>query len=141
MVGVGDAGEVFVGQLAVGAVDHAAQFAGVDEQDFAAPVSELTSFTITGEKPQTGGDLGRIEELAGQRDHAVHEVGFDQVFPDFALAGLARRHGTVGEHEAGDAPGRQVMAHVLHPAEVGVALGRGAVLPALVLNEPLAAPV
>ena len=61
--------------------------------------------------------------------------------PDFAFAGLARRHGAVGEHEAGDAPGRQVMDHVLHPAKVGVALGRGAVLPALVFGEPLAAPV
>ena len=33
------------------------------------------------------------------------------------------------------------MDHVLDPGEVGVALGRGAVLPALVLGEPLAAPV
>ena len=33
------------------------------------------------------------------------------------------------------------MDHVLHPGEVGVALGRRAVLPALVLGEPLAAPV
>ena len=34
VVGVGDAGEVFIGQFAVGAVDHAAQFAGVYEEDF-----------------------------------------------------------------------------------------------------------
>ena len=33
------------------------------------------------------------------------------------------------------------MDHVLHPGEVGVAPGRGAVLPALVVGEPLATPV
>ena len=38
VVGIGDAGDVFVGQLAVGAVDHTAELAGVDEEDFAAPV-------------------------------------------------------------------------------------------------------
>ena len=33
VVGAGDAGDVVVGQLAVGAVHHPAQLAGVDEQD------------------------------------------------------------------------------------------------------------
>jgi hypothetical protein len=32
VVGVGDAGDVLVGQLAVGAVHHAAELAGVDEE-------------------------------------------------------------------------------------------------------------
>ena len=36
---------------------------------------------------------------------------------------------------------RQVMDDVLHPGEVGVALGRRAVAPALVVGEPLAAPI
>ena len=31
--------------------------------------------------------------------------------------------------------------HVLHPREIGVALGRDAVSPALVLGQPFAAPV
>ena len=51
------------------------------------------------------------------------------------------RHRAVGEHEAGGTVGRQVMDDVLHPREVGVALRRDAVAPALVVREPLAAPV
>ena len=37
--------------------------------------------------------------------------------------------------------GREVVYHVLHPGEVGVARGRHAVLPAIVIAQPLAAPV
>ena len=35
----------------------------------------------------------------------------------------------------------QVVNDMLHPGKVGVALGRGAILPALVIGEPLSAPV
>ena len=37
VVGVGDAGDIFSGQFAAGAVDHGAQGAGVDEEDLPAP--------------------------------------------------------------------------------------------------------
>ena len=40
-----------------------------------------------------------------------------------------------------DAAGREVVQEVLHPGEVGVAHRRDAVLPALVVLQPLAAPV
>jgi hypothetical protein len=41
VVGVGDAGDIFVGQLAVGAVSHAPELAGVDKEQMAAAVTEL----------------------------------------------------------------------------------------------------
>ena len=50
-------------------------------------------------------------------------------------------HGAVGEDEAGDAGGREVVDDVLHPGEVGVADGRHAELPAHVVAQALAAPV
>ena len=42
---------------------------------------------------------------------------------DFALARLLAGERTVGQHEARDAVGREVMDEVLHPGEVGVAAG------------------
>jgi len=71
--------------------------------------------------PVSNGNLRGVEELAGQRDHAVHEVGLDQASADLTLAGLVRRHGAVGEHEADHACGREVVDDVLDPGEVGVA--------------------
>jgi hypothetical protein len=47
----------------------------------------------------------------------------------------------VGEHEAGDACGREVVDEVLDIGEVGVAGGRDAVFPAFVVAEAFAAPV
>jgi len=96
---------------------------------------------IAGNKPKAGGDLCRVEELAGQRDHAVHEIGFDDVFADFAFAGLVRRHRAVGEDEAGKTHGREVVDDVLHPSEVSVADGWAAILPPLVVAQQFAAPV
>ena len=91
VVGIGDAGDVFVGQFAVGAVDHTTQFAGVDEQDFAAPVAELAVFAVAGKKPQLvrrgSGSSRKVGRAA--RPCSPRVVGFDQVSPDFALAGLA----------------------------------------------------
>ena len=98
-------------------------------------------FLFACEEPQADRDLRRVEELPRQRDHAVHEVRLDDVLADLALAGLVGGHGAVGEDEPGEARGRQVVDHVLHPGVVGVARGRRAVLPALVVPEPIAAPV
>ena len=87
---------------------------------------------IARQEPEAGGDLGGAEELAGEGDDAVDQAGLDDVLADLAFAGLAGRHGAVGEDEAGAAAGRQVVQEVLDPGEVGVAPGRVAVAPALV---------
>ena len=79
--------------------------------------------------------MRRVEELARQGDH------LDDVLAGFAFAGLVRGHGAVGEDEAGDAGGREVVDDVLDPGEVGVAGGRHAVFPALVVAQPLSAPI
>ena len=87
------------------------------------------------------GDLGRVEELAGQGDHAVDQVRLNDRLADLALARLVRRHRAVGEDETGD-PGRcQVVDEVLDPGEVRVARRRHAVGPALVVLEQFAPPV
>jgi hypothetical protein len=52
---------------------------------------------IPGNKPEADGNLRAVEELAGEGDHAVHEVGLDEGAPDVAFAGLVRRHATIGE--------------------------------------------
>ena len=89
--------------------------------------------------PEADGYLRAVEELAGEGDHAVHEVGLDEGAADVAFAGLVRRHAAIGEDEAGHALRREVVDEVLHPGEVGVALGRDAELPAhlVILAEPV----
>jgi hypothetical protein len=141
MVRAGDTRDVVIGELALGAVDHPPELASVDEQHLAAPVTESVVLLVAGQEPEADRDLRRVEELAGEGDHAVHEVGLDDGLPDLALAGLVRGHRTVGEDEAGLAGRRQVVDEVLHPGEVRVARGRRAVLPADVVGEPVAAPV
>ena len=91
------------------------------------------------EEPEADGNLRGVEKLAGQGDHAVHEVGLDDGAADVAFAGLVGGHAAIGEDEAGHAVGREVVDEVLHPGEVGVALGRDAELPAHVVV--LAVPV
>lgn len=93
VVGVGDAAEVVGAEVAVCAVEHVAEFARVDKEYFAAAVAELfVGASAAGEEPEAGGDLGGIEELSGQGDHAVDEVGFDQLFTDFIFAFLGGGH-------------------------------------------------
>ena len=95
IVGIGDAGDVFSGEVSPGTVKHMPQRASVNEKG-------LTYLT---------------------------------------LAGLVRRHGTVGKDNPRNAPGRQVVQDVLHPGEVGVAGRQNAVLPPLIVPELLATPV
>src|SRR5215472_15621426 len=99
MIGEGDAGDLFVGELAVGAVDHAAELAGVDEQHLAAAVTETSTRTqalpqgrgrrlsglVARQEPQAVGDLRGVEELARQRHHAIYQVRLDDVPADLAL--------------------------------------------------------
>ena len=96
---------------------------------------------VSRQEPETGGNLSGVEELARQRYHAVHQIRFEQAFADISLARLVRRHRAVGKDEASCAFGREVMDDVLHPGEVGVALGRDTVLPALVVGELPASPI
>src|SRR5690606_12294465 len=85
VIRVRDPRDVFVRQLATRAVDHAAELAGVDEQDLSAAVAELAVLAVAGQAPQAGRDLRRVEELTRERHHAVHEVGLDQVLTDLAF--------------------------------------------------------
>src|SRR5690606_34302651 len=64
-----------------------------------------------------------------------------QALADFAFVVGVGTHGAVGQQQGHAAGGRQVMDHVLHPAKVGVAFGRGAVLPAHVVGQGFAPPV
>jgi hypothetical protein len=86
----------------------------------ATSILEAPVLLAARQKPQTHGDLCGVEELPGQGDHAVDEIGLDDGFADLAFAGLARRHRTVGEDEAGDAGGCQVVDEVLDPGVVGI---------------------
>jgi len=83
--------------------------------------------------------LGAVEKLAGQRHHAIDEIGLDDGPADVAFAGLIGRHAAVGEDEAGVAGGGEVMDEVLDPREVRIAFGRDAELPAdvVILAEPV----
>ena len=131
VVGGDDLLEVGVGQFAVDAVDEGAEFAGVDEEGLlcgaTVPRAGLPSRVfVFREEPEADGNLRAVEELAGEGDHAVHEVGLDDGLADVAFAGLVGGHAAVGEDEAGHAVGREVVDEVLHPGEVGVALGRDA---------------
>jgi hypothetical protein len=123
----------------VGAVFHLAQLAGVDEEHFVAAIAEAVVPLVAGEEPEADGDLSRVNELARKRDHAVYEVGLNDVLADLTFAGGVGGHGAVGEHEAGETSRREVVDYVLHSGEVGVARGRYAILPALVVTKELAA--
>ncbi len=140
MEGVGDLLDVVRGKVTQYAVFHVAQLAGVDEQEFAAPVAlflvqrKAVPFVL-GQKPDTGRDLGVGEQLTGQRDHALHVVILDQPFADFAFVVGVGAHRAVGQQQCHAAGGRQVPEHVLQPGKVGVALRRRAGDPARVVGE------
>jgi len=44
-------------------------------------------------EPEAGGNLRPVEELAGEGDHAVHEVGLDESAADVALPSKAMQFG------------------------------------------------
>ena len=141
MVGVGDPVDVRVLQLAVRPVDHPPELAGVDEEHLAAAVAKAAVPAVAGEEPETRRDRGRVEELARQGHHAVHQLRLQQAPADLQLGLLAGAHRPVGEHEARHAGRGEVVDHVLHPGEVGVAPGGRPEPPSLVLGQPLRTPV
>ena len=132
MVGAGDLGDIVRGQLLVGSVDHAAHVAGIDKQGFALAVAVVAlavafdhlRLLVLGQKPEADRDLGSVEELARQGNHAVDQVVFDDLAADSPFSTGVGGHGTVGQHETGHAPFRQFGDHVQNPAVVGVASGR-----------------
>src|SRR5690606_38772695 len=122
------------------------QVAGIDKQELSPAVTLLfvTHYAVGlvfGQEPDAGRDLGVGEQLAGQGDHAFHQVLFHQALADFAFVVGVGAHGAVGQQQGHAAGGRQVVDHVLHPGKVGVALGRSTVLPAYVVGQGLAPPV
>jgi hypothetical protein len=92
VVGSGNPRDVFVRQFAVDAVHECAELSRVNKERLASPVTEATILFVPREEPQANGNLRRIEELAWQRDHAVHKVGFDDGLADLTFARLIRRH-------------------------------------------------
>ncbi len=65
-----------------------------------SPLTDARGLIILGEEPQAYRDLRAVKKLAGQGDHAIHQVGFDQGFADVAFAGLVGAHAAVGQHKA-----------------------------------------
>ena len=125
VIGAGDPGDVLVGELPAGPVHHAPELAGVDEQHLAAPVAPAgAGVLVPGQEPQAGGDLGRIEQLPRQGDHAIDRVALDHRRADIAFARLGRGHGAVGQNHARRAVGAEMMEDMLQPGIVGVARGR-----------------
>lgn len=133
VIGIGDPENVFLGQFAMDAIDHGAQLPGIDEERLAAPVAEAPILFFTGDKPEANGDLCGVEELAGQCNHAVNQVGLDDVLADFTLPGLVGGHRTVGEDEACQAGRGEMMDEVLNPGEVGVGGWWNAVFPSFIV--------
>ncbi len=129
---------------------HRAELAGVDEERLALAIApavlEVLAGLVAVEEPEADGDAGGVEELGGQRDDAVHQIGFNDALAYFTFAaGIAGKR-SVGHDEAGDAAtapiGRgQVMDEVLNPRVVGVAGRRRAVAPADIVLQKLAGPV
>src|SRR5690606_22701729 len=85
-VGGGDLADVFRPELTPRTGDHYAKLPCINVQDFAAPVAVTIGALVAGQKPEAGWNLRRIEELAGQRDHAIHRVGLDHLPANFAFA-------------------------------------------------------
>ena len=115
MIRTGDAGDVLSGKIAVGAIHHQTQLPRVDKQNLTPAVAVFTIAPVARQKPETGRYLSRVEKLAGQRDHAVHQVGFYQTLSDVALSRLVGRHRAVGQHKARRTRGRKVVDDMLPP--------------------------
>ena len=142
LVGSGDPSDILVRELLASAIDHVSELAGIDEQHLAAPIAPaIAKVLVACEEPQAGGDLGRIEELPWQGDHAIHHVALDHGAADVALAGLRRRHGAVGEHHTSRAVRGKMMVDVLEPRVVGVAYRGHPELPACVFPQPVTSPI
>ncbi len=78
MIGGRDVLEVRLKQFTVDTVNERAELAGVNEQGVLAAVAEAAfgvGLLAFREEPQTDADLSAVKKLAGQRDHAIDNVG------------------------------------------------------------------
>jgi hypothetical protein len=91
----------------------------------AAAGSRALSRFVLREEPEADGNLRAVEELARERDHAVHEVGLDEGAADFALADWLEDMLPLARTKPAMPLGREVVDEVLDPGEVGVALHGG----------------
>ena len=80
------------------------------------------------EGPEVDRNLRAVEELAGEGDHAVPPSPASMSLGG-TFAGLVGGHAAIGEDEPGHALRAKVVDEVLHPGEVGAALGWDAHLP------------
>ena len=144
MVGAGNLPNVVGGELLVGAVHHGAHIAGIDKQGFALAVAVVAvavagngfGFLVLGEEPEAHGNLGGVEQLARQGDHAIHQVILDELLADLAFTFCVGAHGAVSQYKAGHAALAELADHVQNPGVVGVAGGRHFVTgPAWVVGE------
>jgi len=91
VVGFGDFGDVFVRENAVGFVFHVAEFACVDEENFAGAFAVAVACSFAGKEPEAGGDSGVVKELGGKGNDAVHQIVLDDCFADFSFTGRVGR--------------------------------------------------
>src|SRR5207245_242744 len=145
--------DVSVGEFAVNAVNHAAKFAGINEEGLATAVAKLplspalsprvergrfTGF-VAREEPEADGDLRRVKELAGERDHTVHEIG-REILVQVAMEAVGGFVAEVafdaanGEVHFGQAPGGGI-AFLAEDAEVAFGLATVAVACCVGLHE------
>src|SRR5882762_5493428 len=92
VIGSCDMRHVVVAQFTMYSISQSSHLASVDEQCFSPPVAESSVLFISSKEPQADRNLCRIEKLPRQRDHAVHQVGFDDGLSNVTLPGLIRRH-------------------------------------------------
>src|SRR5690349_2779955 len=71
--------------LPVRPIGHHSQLATIDEERLTSSISEFVVLLVPRQKPKTDGNLSRIEKLPRKGDDAVHEIRFNQAFPDLPL--------------------------------------------------------
>src|SRR3954454_20676867 len=101
----------------------------------APAIPEPAVLVVAGDEPETNGELRGVEELAGQGDHAIDQIGLDDVLADVPLARLVGRHRAVCQNKTGQPGWGQVIDEMLNPGEVGIAGRWGAKLPSLVVLQ------
>ncbi|MNV85817.1 hypothetical protein D3C71_1797990 [compost metagenome] len=87
--------DLFVAQLAVGAIHLSEDVAGVDEQHLLIRLALV-------EEPQRGRQGDCVEQIGRQREHPVDKVLLDQRPADVGL-GVAGIAGRVGHHQSSTA--------------------------------------
>ena len=82
-------------------------------------------FFVFGQEPQAHRNLGGIEQLPRQSDHAIHQIVFNNLLANRPFTTGVGTHGTVRQHKTGSAVVRQFGDHVHDPGVVDVAGGWG----------------